>query len=173
MNDLGWAGWDRFGRDLVALAVDNRDDDFARRYDLGWPDDKVVLAYIKGTDLWMAGLGDRGVLSPHAEVVARDPSAAEATTRSLRSLAGLGRVALEPAPGEATEFEPLVKLARGFLARMEFVQDGRAVVASSGGFGSLAELAASLKEMAESVHVAPVEGSRAREVKAATKAERR
>ncbi len=140
---LEGADWGRSGRDLAALALDNRDDLFAKRYDLGRPDDAMVLSLFKGVDRWVLGLTDADELAPHAEVAGRDPQAIEAVSRSVAMLANLGRaaLALDAAPPATGEGDRALKLAKGFLANLNVQQDGKGLSVGSGKFGTFADIA--------------------------------
>ena len=50
--------WERACRGLLAVAINNQDGAFAKSYDLGRPDDAVVLSLFKGVDHWTFSVDD-------------------------------------------------------------------------------------------------------------------
>ena len=88
---LSGKAWERASRGLVAYAIKNRDDSFTKHYDLGRPDDAVVLSLFKGVDWWVFGVDDADPIVLHADATCRDRDASEAISRSLDSLIKLGR----------------------------------------------------------------------------------
>ena len=72
--------WERASRGLLAFAINNQDDAFAKHYDLGRPDDAVVLSLFKGVDWWIAGVDDDDAIVLHAE-----PPPARTATQARRS----------------------------------------------------------------------------------------
>jgi beta-lactamase regulating signal transducer with metallopeptidase domain len=163
--------WERISRDLVAVALNNQDDAFTKDWD---PDYKKVPSFIKGVDRLVIGLADLDVLTARGEVTARDPSVAEPLERSIQLFATLGLAQLANAHAEKKEFEPLVRLAKGFLSNVRVAHESRTVTASSEGFGTFAELGAFFQEWVEewSLRVRS-EQPKAQEVKADAKAEKR
>jgi beta-lactamase regulating signal transducer with metallopeptidase domain len=164
--------WDRVSRDLLAVALNNQDDAFSKDWD---PDYKKVPSFIKGVDRLVIGLADLDALTARGEVTARDPSAAEPLERSIQLFATLGLAQLAIATAEKKEFEPLVRLAKGFLSNVRVAHESRTVTASSEGFGTFAELGAFFKAMVEEVDFFGVasEKPKAEEAKAGPKAEKR
>ena len=61
--------WDRASRGLLAVAINNRGGAFAKAYDLGRPDDAVVLPLFKGVDRWVFGVDDADAIAVHALAV--------------------------------------------------------------------------------------------------------
>ena len=87
--------WERASRGLLAVAIKNQDGTFAKHYDLGRPDDAVVLSLFKGVDWWIFGVDDADSIVLHADATCRDRDASEAVSRSLDSLIKLGRQTIE------------------------------------------------------------------------------
>ena len=163
--------WERVSRDLVAVALSNQDDAFTKDWD---PDLKKVPSFIKGVDRLVIGVADVDSLTPRGEVTARDPSTAESLERSIQLFATLGIAQLAQVPGEAKAFEPLVRLAKGFLSNVRVAHEGRTVTASAEGFGTFADLGTFFQEMVENVsRRAKSEGPKAEEAKADAKAVKR
>ena len=87
--------WERASSGLVAIAINNQNDTFAKHYDLGRPDDAVVLSLFKGIDTWIVGVDDADAIVLQADATCRNRDASEAVSRSLDSLIKLGRQYLE------------------------------------------------------------------------------
>ena len=83
--------WDRASRGLLAVAINNQGGAFAKAYDLGRPDDAVVLSLFKGVDRWVFGVDDADAIAVHALAVC-DP-------RGERDDRPLHRIAGEAGPG--------------------------------------------------------------------------
>ena len=64
--------WEHASRGLVAIAINNQNDSFAKRYDLGRSDDALVLSLFKGLDTWILGVDDADAIVLHADGVCRD-----------------------------------------------------------------------------------------------------
>jgi len=138
---LRGADWERAGRGLLALAINNQEDGFSKPYDLGRPDDAMVVQCFQGVDRWVLGVADADALALHAEATARAPEAAESVARTIDGLVKLGRAALDPIPVKG-EREDLAKwLARGLLANLKVKRQGSSVTLSTEGFGTLADVA--------------------------------
>jgi hypothetical protein len=142
---LRGSDWDRVSRDLLAVAVDNHEDIFAKVYDLGRKDDKVVLNLIQGVDRLVLGLADSDQLALGFDLTARTGSAAEASAQAIRNLVMLGQASLKAVPHDQQEFKDSLRMAELFLAHLRVDQDGRTVHPHSEAFGSLADLASILK----------------------------
>ena len=141
--------WDRASRGLLAVAVNNQADGFVKQFDLGRADEAVVVELFKGVDRWTLGLADSDAPSPHAEVTARDPQAAESVARSIGLLTKVGRAALESEPPSAGEHDHAIRLYKAFLANLRVEQAGHTVSIRSDGFGTFGEWASILKASIE------------------------
>ena len=146
---LRGADWDRASRGLLAVAVNNRDDDFVKQFDLGRPDDAAALPLFRGVDRWTLGLADSDAPSPHAEVTARDPQSAELVARSIVMLVKMGRAALDSEPPATGEHDHFIRLYKAFLANLRVEQAGPALSIRSEGFGTFGEWASILKASIE------------------------
>ena len=137
--------WDRASRGLLAVAINNQDGAFAKAYDLGRPDDAVVLSLFKGVDRWVFGVDDADAIALHA-VAACSPDASV-------TIATHGRIPGEAGPGSPRDIR--VPRARSRVARTAAFRwsrcSWRTSASASGngsvelhteGFGTLAEFGA-------------------------------
>ena len=171
---LRGAEWDRVGGDLFALAMDNHDDEIAKRMTLGRPDDVPVLAFFKGVERIVLGLADSDALTPRAEVTGRDPQAAEATARTIQTLVDFCRANIVADAREPHDLAAFGPMAEKFLAALRVGHEGRAATVSAGGFGTFADLAGIVKTMAEdgSLEIGP-NGPKAQAARAEEKSNKR
>jgi hypothetical protein len=166
---LRGAEWEGIRRDLVAFAMDTSNDGMAKRMNLGRPQDAPIPAFFKGVDRLVLGLANSAALTPHGEVTARDPQAAEGVARTIKRLADLGRATINPKPDQRDEFVSLARLARGFLSKLQVEQQGRAVTAKADGFGTFADFGPFLKWYVETAEME----MKAQQAKADPKSEKR
>ena len=59
--------WERASRGLVAMLSIIATTQFAKHYDLGRPDDAVVLSLFKGVDTWIIGVEDADAIVLQAD----------------------------------------------------------------------------------------------------------
>ena len=157
----GWvqgADWRRVSRGLVGVAVNNQGDAFTKQYDLGRPDDAVVMQCFQGVDRWMLGMAyaDEAIL--HAEATTRDSQSAEAVTRTIGGLVKLGQAAIESATSAQQKNSANSMLAKQFLANLIVASKGQSVAVSDEGFGTLADIS-KLIEVSEAPKANPVKSS--------------
>jgi hypothetical protein len=137
--------WQRASRGLVAIAIKNRDDSFTKHYDLGRPDDAVVLSLFKGVDWWVCGVDDADPIVLHADATCRDRNASEAISRSLDSLIKLGRQYSEhngPKLPDAGAHDQIARMLKALAANVRIVRTDNAINVQAQNFGSLADHAA-------------------------------
>ena len=137
--------WERASHGLLAAAIDNEDGKFAKLYDLGRPDDALVLELLKGVQHWTFGVADSDSLSTHlsARLLGSEPS--QTLARTIESFVKMTRDQLEQVDSGATmpELERLcLRMAKEFLAKLKIQQTENSVELRTDGFGSLADLAA-------------------------------
>jgi hypothetical protein len=136
--------WENASRGLVAFAMSNRNDAFANRYDLGRPDDAVVLSLFKGLDTWILGVDDADAIILHAEAACRDRDSTEAVRRSLDSLIKLGRRYIEqnvPKPPKAGAHDLAVRMLKALAANVSVQHTDKTISVRTQGFGTLADFA--------------------------------
>jgi beta-lactamase regulating signal transducer with metallopeptidase domain len=132
---LKGAAWDRVSRDLLAVAINNHDDVFAKKYDRGVAEDAEFLKFFKGVDHWVVGIADDDRLSIHAEGLSPKAEARAAIVKELKTeLKNLS----EQLSDEAIEVNlvhgganlvDLVRLARIFVAKIRVEdRDGSLVI---------------------------------------------
>ena len=73
---------DRFSRGIIAIAINNRNREFANNYDLGLPDDALALSLFNGVDRWTLGVEDDDAVVLHAIAACHDGGSVE-TMRAL------------------------------------------------------------------------------------------
>jgi beta-lactamase regulating signal transducer with metallopeptidase domain len=139
---LTGADWDRVSRGLLVLAIQDRDGVLAKDYDLGRPDDEVVLPLLKGVDHWVLGVDDTESLGVHAFAACRGDASAT-IARTAETLVTLGRAAVgrEAAAIRTDENAArALRLAEALLANLRVGHDDHSVRLDAEGFGTLAEL---------------------------------
>ena len=137
--------WARVCQGVLALAIDNAGDRFVRDYDLGRPDDAMVLPFFRGVDRWVLGVADADPLTFRAEATGREPEAVKAVARAAESLIKLGQATLAAAATPADEANPDARLAVRLLASLKVEVMGGTAAVSAVGFATDADLAALLE----------------------------
>ena len=161
--------WERASRGLVAYAIKNRDDSFTKHYDLGRPDDAVVLSLFKGADWWVIGVDDADPIVLHADATCRDRDASEAISRSINSLIKLGRQYSEhngrKLP-DAKAHDQIARMLKALVANVSILQTDNAIAVHADNFGSLADYATIVES---DVHEAKARGVARQDAKNAVK----
>jgi hypothetical protein len=137
--------WERATSGLIAIAINNQNDTFAKHYNLGQPDDAIALSLFKGLDTWILGVEDADAIVVQADGTCRDRDASEAVSRSLDSLIKLGRQNIEqstPKSPEAGADEIDVRMLKAVAANVRVEHTGNAVTVHARNFGTLADVAA-------------------------------
>jgi hypothetical protein len=137
--------WERASRGLVAVAIKNNDDTFAKHYDLGLPNDAVVLSLFKGLDAWILGVDDANAIVLHADAIGRNRNASEAVSRQINSLITLGRQflqRLDPKSPEVASHELLDRMLEALATNVRVEHTDTAITVQAQNFGSLADFAA-------------------------------
>ena len=133
--------WQEASRGLLAIAINNTGNAFARQYDLGRPDDALVLQVFQGVDRWLLGLADADQLALHGKVTARDPAAAEVVTSAIGRLVMLGKEATGATPAEDERTQVAKRLIQRFLVNLKVDKPkGGSVDIVASGFGTMTEL---------------------------------
>jgi hypothetical protein len=118
---------------------------FSKQYDLGRPDDAVVLSLLKGIDSWVFGVDDADALVLHAEATSRGPAASEAVSRQIDSLIKLGRqfllAELDPKSPEVAAYDLMVRMLKALAANVRVEHTDNAITVQTQGFGTLADFA--------------------------------
>jgi beta-lactamase regulating signal transducer with metallopeptidase domain len=136
--------WERASRGLLAVAINNHDEQFTKQYDLGRPDDAVVLSLFKGVDRWVFGVDDTDAITLHAAAACQASDAGQAIARVVESLRTLGRAAVEhPDPGVKLDESQAnaVRMVQSLLTNVRVATGDRSVTVNTDGFGTLAEFA--------------------------------
>ena len=138
------ADWERASRGLLAVVINNQRRAFAKDYDLGRPDDAVVLSLVKGVDHWVLGVAEDDALVFRAAAACQSPRRVESLVRTIGSLRTLGQKALEqldPGPRGGRSLDPII-MAKALLANLRVDRADQAVSVRAEGFGTLADFAA-------------------------------
>jgi hypothetical protein len=136
--------WARACRGLLAVAINNEKGSFARDYDLGRPDDKVVLSMFKGVDRWIFGVDDAGSITLNASAACQDAGASRALAQGIEPLLKLARDELEnPDPAApVTEAEARAcRMLKALLSHLRIERSDRSVDLRAEGFGTIADFA--------------------------------
>jgi beta-lactamase regulating signal transducer with metallopeptidase domain len=136
--------WARASRGLVAVAIDNRTDAFAKHYNLGRTDDAIVLSLFKGLNCWILGVEDADEITLYAQGACRDGDSAGAVCRSVDSLIKLGRQHVEqnaPKVPDVGAHDHIARLLKALAATVRVERSGYVVAIRAHGFGTLADFA--------------------------------
>jgi hypothetical protein len=141
---LTGADWDRVSCGLLAVAIQDRDGALAKDYDLGRPDDEVVLPFLKGVNRWVFGVDDTESLGLHATATCRG-DASGTIARTAEALVALGRDAAGREAAAIRTDENVaraLRLAGALLASLRVGHDDHSARFDAEGFATLAELGA-------------------------------
>ena len=146
--------WERANRGLLAIAIKNQNDSFAKHYDLGRPDDAIVLSLFKGIDTWLLGVNDDDEIALHANAICRNREASAAVSRSLESLikrwaarrSNRSSNTINPRPPKTSSSARMVK---GLMASLRVEHTDNAITVQTQDFGTLADFAAVLEGQAK------------------------
>jgi beta-lactamase regulating signal transducer with metallopeptidase domain len=144
--------WERACRGLFAIAIDNRNDSFVKRYDLGRPDDRVVLSLFRGLDWWICALDDAESMTLEAKGQCRGHDAAAAIQTALELLVKMGRGLTGPDPGTSSEAKALNRegaFVRALATKVRAQRSDNVVTLSADCFSSLQDFAAMVSSFAE------------------------
>jgi beta-lactamase regulating signal transducer with metallopeptidase domain len=136
--------WERASRGLLALAINNHNDTFAKHYDLARADDAVVLSLFKGLDSCTLAIDDANPISLHAEASCRDRDSATAVSRSIDSLIKLGRQSIEqnaPKSPDIGVHDQIFHLLKALATNVQVDHAHNAITVRAQGFGTLADFA--------------------------------
>ena len=136
--------WERASRGLLAIAINNENGTFGKHYDLGRPDDAVVLSLFNGLDAWIIGVDDADAIVLHAEAACRSRDASEEISRSLNSLINRGRQFLEhgiPDVPDSRARDQVVRMLTALAANVRVEHTDTAIEVQARNFGSLADFA--------------------------------
>jgi beta-lactamase regulating signal transducer with metallopeptidase domain len=141
--------WDRVSRGLLAVAICNQGGAFAKDYDLGRPDDAVVVSLFKDVDRWVAGADDADAIMLRAAAACRG-DASKAVAGTVESLLKSQRDAMtksrKPDPTGVDFENRLGVLVRLLLTNLRVDRDDRSVALSARGLGTLAEFSSLVEE---------------------------
>jgi len=141
------AAWQRASRGLLAVALNNQNAAFAKDYDLGRPDDAVVLSLVKGVNQWVLGVTGDDAVVLRAAAACQSPEASESLLRTIESLRALGQRTLEQLahePRVGKSVDPLV-MAKALLANLRVDRADSSVNVRAEGIGTLSDFAASVE----------------------------
>jgi hypothetical protein len=137
--------WERASRGLLAFAITNQGDSFAKHYDLGRSDDAVVLSLFKGVDWWLLGVDDAEDIVLRVEAACRNREASDDVSRSVESLIATGRQFLEQAVQQDAPRTPedmlAVRFYRGLLGGAHVAHTDGAITVRTQSFGTLDDFA--------------------------------
>jgi len=141
---LASTDWERVSRGLLAVAVQNQDGQFAKAYDLGRPDDAVVLSLFKGVDRWVFGVDDADPIALHATAACRG-DASGTIARAVESVVKMWQdTIVDPEPGTTVDefLNRGTLMFKTLLTNLRVEHDDLAVDVRAEGFGTLAEFGA-------------------------------
>ena len=132
--------WERLSHGILAVAINNQNGAFAKSYDLGRPDDAIVLSLFKGVDHWILGVDDTDSIVLHA-TAACNGDTSDQIARSAESLVKIAREALEHREKLETPDHPskrVLDLAKKVLTNVHVGHDDHSIDIRADGFGTLA-----------------------------------
>ncbi len=145
--------WERASRGLLAMAIKNQDGTFGKHYDLGRPDDALVLPLFKGIDSWILSVDNADDIALHADAACRNHDVSEAVSRSLESLIAMGRQTIDQElqhdQSKTPKDELVVRMVKALLAGVRIEHTDNAITVQTQGFGTLTDFAAILEGQAE------------------------
>jgi hypothetical protein len=136
--------WDRASRGLLAIAINNGGGSFAKHYDIGRPDDALVLSLFKDVDYWTLSVDDADAIVLRAVAACRNGEAGIAIARSVESLVKLGRDSLTGLAQDVQApdtHDPFIHMAQALLANLRVERSERSVSLHTADFGTLADFA--------------------------------
>ena len=161
--------WKRASRGVFAVALDNREDSLAKDFDLGRPDDAMVLPMFRGVDRWVLSVPATDDISPHAEAVVRDARSAVLLVREVEHLVKIGRTALALTTPLIGERARASRFADRILENLKIVRANRTILLDSPQSGTFAEVGAMLSHVVADATAR----AKAQTASASPKAERR
>jgi hypothetical protein len=145
--------WERASRGMIAGAIKNQDGAFTKHYDLGRPDDAMVLSLFKGINSWVFGVDDADALVLHAEATSSGHDASDAVSRQIDSLIKLGRqfllVELDPKSPEVAAHDLVARMLKALAANVRVEHSDSAITVETQDFGTLADFAAVVEGQAQ------------------------
>jgi beta-lactamase regulating signal transducer with metallopeptidase domain len=148
-NYLRGKDWERASQGILAVAINNENGSFAKTYDLGRPDDAMVLSLMNGVDHWIFGVADSQALCLHATAPCRD-DATEGIARAVDSLLKLCRAELDKdVPGDKAE-EPAFRMAKALLNNLRVRKVDGSIDIRAEDFGTFGDLASIVGDLAKS-----------------------
>jgi hypothetical protein len=134
--------WNRASRGLFALALDGEGETFARQYDLGRPDDAVVLSLMKGVSHWTLGVEDADSLAIRLSGTCRDGQASEAIVSTIIPYLKQGHDALkEEPPSTASASDKMTYfMIKRLMANLQLQNSDHSVDLRTQGFGTMADV---------------------------------
>ncbi len=140
--------WERACQGLLAVALDNHDGSFAKGYDLGRPDDAVVLALFKDVERVVLSADDTDEMSLRLTGTCRPGDSSGALARSIELYVRMGLALLDQTLStdhKADSHDPIIRMTRSLLANIRVEHSDRSVSVKTQGFGRLADLASMIE----------------------------
>lgn len=145
---LAGEDWKTASKGILAVAY-RKPDDFEKSYNLGRPDDAVVISLLDGVERVVLSAADAEQIALHAVAACSKPDAPEKIARVVQSLKNQGIKAVEANEVDLTPM-PMqlegVRLAKGLLYNLRIVCHPASLTLDSSGFGTLAEFASVVEE---------------------------
>jgi hypothetical protein len=139
---LSGMDWERASRGLMAIVIDNKREEISKGYDLGRPDDKLVVDLFKNVDHWIFCIDDADSATIHAR--------AACNVDCGKEIAGLAeahvqmtRTSVQARPTQAKAssiYERGWRILGTLLQNARVTHGARSVEMRSEGFGTLADL---------------------------------
>jgi hypothetical protein len=146
--------WERASQGLAAITLNNQSDAFAKHYDLGRPDDAMVLPLFKGLDTWILAVEDADPIVLRADATCRDRDATDAVSRSLDSLIKMGRQYIEQNVSKSPDAgldAQAARMIKALATNVRVENTANAITVRAQDFGTLADFATIVDGEAEEV----------------------
>jgi hypothetical protein len=143
--------WERASRGLLAYAISNKDGALAKGYDLGRPDDAMVLPLLKGVDHWIFSVDDADPIALRAAAACAGGDASEAIARSIDALVKQARDVLDKdtrGAQPAGAHDRIIRMNKALLANLRVEHADRGVCVHADRIGTLADFAEMLEDEA-------------------------
>ena len=136
--------WERACQGLVAVALDNHDGSFTKGYDLGRPDDAVVLAIFKDVDRVTLAVDDADQMGLRVSADCHPGDASAGLARSIETYVKMCLALIDqpvPTDHEEDSHDPIIRMTKSLLSNVRVEHTDRSVTVKTQGFGRLSDLA--------------------------------
>ena len=134
--------WERANRGLIVIVIDNKRGEISKGYDLGRPDDKLVVDLFKSVDHWIFSVDDTDSTTIHARATC-NADCSEEIAGSAELHVKMARASLQARPKNAPAspiYERGWRMLGGVVQNARVTHGARVVEIRSEGFATLADV---------------------------------